>query len=360
MSCPPSVADCSKFLEERNGKPYTRVGLTLREVALSWEKSHADPESVQGISQFLNEIGVAAKIISNNLQRAELAHVLGKTNSVNVQGEAVSMMDELSNDVVLFRVLNSGLCCAAVTEEETDMRVPPEGVHSGRFVIAVDPLDGSSNIDCNVPTGTIFSIFSRKSALNTPALHSDVLRPGREMISAGYILYGPAILYVVSLGNGVHVFTYDMAIGEFILTKPNVMMPSVCKCFSTNEGNFNYWSKGDLDFIKYCKEEDKATHRPMVGRYVGSLVADFHRNLLYGGVYTYPKDSKDPKKPNGKLRLLYECAPLSFLSEQAGGAGSDGTQRILDIIPDNFHMRTPLYIGTKHVVEKAVEMLSKN
>eukprot|EP01086_Lenisia_limosa_P001859 TRINITY_DN1384_c0_g1_i3.p1 TRINITY_DN1384_c0_g1~~TRINITY_DN1384_c0_g1_i3.p1 ORF type:complete len:267 (-),score=78.31 TRINITY_DN1384_c0_g1_i3:564-1364(-) len=258
-------------------------------------------------------------------------------------------MDLIANDITLNRVLMSGHVGIVVTEEETLAQVPVEGVHSGKFAVAIDPLDGSSNVVCNVPTGSIFSIFHRKSPEGTRATLDDVLQPGRDMVCAGYVLYGPAVVYVLSIGKGVHMFTYDMEIGEFVLSREDLVIPQRCKCFSANEGNIATWSPGVQRWFNFAKEVDPATKRPMVGRYVGSLVSDFHRNLLYGGLYAYPATTS---MPTGKLRLLYECAPLSFLAAQAGGAGSDGKGDILDIHPTEIHQRVALFLGNTEEVRR--------
>eukprot|EP01121_Diplochlamys_sp_Union-15-3_P021371 TRINITY_DN863_c0_g1_i11.p1 TRINITY_DN863_c0_g1~~TRINITY_DN863_c0_g1_i11.p1 ORF type:complete len:265 (+),score=38.50 TRINITY_DN863_c0_g1_i11:396-1190(+) len=255
------------------------------------------------------------------------------------------------------RLLHSGMVCMIVSEENHEPIYPPEKNLGAKYCVAIDPLDGSSNIACNVPVGTIFGIWQRKSDSDRKAELSDILRPGREMVCAGYVLYGPSSMLVYTTGQGVHGFTYDPSIGEFILTHENLKFPKLCKCYSANESYWDWWDKGTREFIQWVRQSDKATGRPFTARYVGSLVSDFHRNLLYGGVFLYPKDSKDPKLPFGKLRLLYECAPLSFIAEQAGGKGSTGEGNMLDFVPKDIHQRVPLFIGNKTEVEKAEELI---
>jgi len=267
-------------------------------------------------------------------------------------------LDELANKIMVKRLLHTGLVCMLVSEENVDPVFPPEEYWDANYCVAIDPLDGSSNIACNVPVGTIFGIWKRKSEKGKASLN-DVLRPGREMVCAGYVLYGPSSMLVYSTGSGVHGFTYDPSIGEFILTHENMQFPPKCKCYSANECYWDWWEEGTREFITWVRQSDSKTGRPFTARYVGSLVSDFHRNLLYGGVFLYPKDSKDPKLPFGKLRFLYECAPLSFIAEHAGGKGSTGEQNMLDFVPKNIHQRVPLFIGNKAEIEKAEELQKK-
>eukprot|EP01120_Amphizonella_sp_Union-15-10_P009984 TRINITY_DN390_c0_g2_i1.p1 TRINITY_DN390_c0_g2~~TRINITY_DN390_c0_g2_i1.p1 ORF type:complete len:376 (-),score=86.05 TRINITY_DN390_c0_g2_i1:128-1108(-) len=307
-------------------------------------------------TQLLTEIIVAAKVVRNKVALAGIAEVIGEAGEKNVQGETVQILDELANNIMLRRLLHSGLIGILVSEENTDPVYPPEKYYDSEYCVAIDPLDGSSNIACNVPVGTIFGIWKRQSK-EGKAPRSDALQSGRHMVCAGYVLYGPSSMLVYTTGTGVHGFTYDPSIGEFILTHPNMKFPEKCKCYSANESYWDWWQQGTRDFIHWVRESDSKTGRPFTARYVGSLVSDFHRNLLYGGVFMYPKDSKDPKFTSGKLRLLYECAPLSFIAENAGGKGSTGEENILDIVPSDIHQRVPLFIGNKREVEKAEEFL---
>ena len=232
----------------------------------------------------------------------------------------------------------------------------PEDYPAGRYVLLYDPLDGSSNIDYNVPVGTIFAIYRRKSPDDQPADLQDCLQPGRKLVAAGYIIYGSSTMLVYSTGAGVHGFTLDPSVGEFLLSHPNIRIPAKPHYFSANLGYKFYWSKGTQAYTEYLQGHDGGI-KGLSLRYVGSLVSDFHRNLLAGGVFYYPADRKDPQKPHGKLRLLYEAAPLSFIAEQAGGLGSDGRKNILDVEPTELHQRTPLYIGSRYLVEKAEQFI---
>jgi fructose-1,6-bisphosphatase I len=255
---------------------------------------------------------------------------------------------------MLKRLLHSGVVCMVVSEEnEMQQYAPEEMMSSAKYAVAMDPLDGSSNIACNIPVGTIFGIWKRESAQKTHP--SPDLFVGRKLVAAGYVLYGPSCMLVFCTGQGVHGFTYDPSVGEFILTHENMKFPAKPKCYSVNEAYFSKWDKNIQDYVTFLKTPDKAAGRSMTGRYVGSLVADFHRNLLYGGVFAYPKDKDTPA---GKLRLLYEAAPLSFIAEHAGGMGSSGEKNILDIVPESLHQRIPLYIGNVDEVRAAEDFIA--
>lgn len=286
---------------------------------------------------------------------AGIAEVLGSTNEENVQGETVAVLDLLSNQILKRRLIQTGLVCAIISEEDEEPIYPKDKYSGGKYVIAMDPCDGSSNIACNVPVGTIFGVWERVSPHDGPVTQEDLLQPGRKMVCGGYVLYGPSSMLVYSTGNGVSGFTYDPSIGEFILTHPNMQFPSFSKCYSVNECYWEWWSKPLRDFVSWLKTPNKEEHRPYTSRYVGSLVSDFHRNLLYGGIFFYPTDTRSS---TGKLRLMYECAPLSYIAEQAGGLGSTGEFNILDVKPDKIHQRVPLFIGTKRDVQIAEEFLA--
>eukprot|EP01126_Amoeba_proteus_P064346 TRINITY_DN899_c0_g1_i6.p1 TRINITY_DN899_c0_g1~~TRINITY_DN899_c0_g1_i6.p1 ORF type:complete len:278 (-),score=32.02 TRINITY_DN899_c0_g1_i6:122-955(-) len=272
-----------------------------------------------------------------------------------MQGETVKVLDVLSNSIMKRRLLSSGLVCMIVSEEEEHPIYPKEKHAGGKYVVCVDPCDGSSNIECNVPVGTIFGIWERKSPRDGPANLQDALQSGKDMVCGGYILYGPSSMCVYTTKCGVHGFTYDPSIGEFILTHRNMRFPAVSKCYSVNEAYTNYWTDEIKNYVQWIKTENKAEGRPYTGRYVGSLVSDFHRNLLYGGIFFYPKDKRSN---SGKLRLMYECAPLSLIAEQAGGMGSNGDVDILDIQPKSIHQREALFIGNKSDVIAAMDFIA--
>jgi len=300
------------------------------------------PQASGELSGLLMSIAFAGKLIQREVRKAGLVDVLGLTGRMNVQGEKVQKLDMYAHHVMTKLLSESGYVCVMVSEEEQDVIHLPEGEKIGNYAIAFDPLDGSSNIDANVTIGSIFSIYRRRSP-SGPGNADDLLRPGREQIAAGYILYGSSSMMVMTTGNGVHGFTYDPSAGEFLLSHPFIKIPPKGHIYSVNEGNYATWDSGTRAYIDYLKQTDEATNRPYSLRYIGSLVADFHRTLLYGGIFLYPADRA---KPEGKLRLIYEAAPLSFLVEQAGGAASNGTRPIRDIVPESLHTRTPLYIGS--------------
>ncbi|MCC6652514.1 MAG: class 1 fructose-bisphosphatase [Candidatus Eisenbacteria bacterium] len=326
--------------------------VTLSQFVFQQEREH--PEASGEFTSVLLDIALAAKMINKAVIRAGLVDVLGATGSENVQGEKVQKLDVFAHDTIM-KVLGSTGQLAVVASEEDEGIVPmPEGAPVGKYVVNFDPLDGSSNIDANVNIGTIFSILPRISRKGHGTIE-DCLQAGRRQLCAGYILYGTTTMLVYSTGDGVHGFTYEPSIGEFLLSHPHIRTPSRGRIYSVNEGNYAKWTEGMKRYVDWLKMEDKATGRPYSGRYVGSLVADFHRNLLYGGIYLYPADAKNP---NGKLRLLYEGAPLAFIAEQAGGSASDGVKRIMDIAPSSLHQRTPLYLGSPEDVRECEMFLT--
>ncbi|WP_031485224.1 class 1 fructose-bisphosphatase [Maridesulfovibrio frigidus] len=308
------------------------------------------PGATGQFTHLFNELVLSAKIISREVNKAGLVDVLGFTGEINVQGEEVKKLDEYANRILIHRMARSGVLCAMASEENADIIDIPHGLPQGSYIIIFDPLDGSSNIDVNVNIGTIFSIYRRKSKVGTPVQSSDVLQKCDEQVAAGYILYGSSTMLVFTTGDGVHGFTLDPGVGEFLLSHPNIKTPEVGKIYSVNEGYWPYWSKTTQKVVNYFKSLDNIHGQPYSLRYIGSLVADFHRNLIYGGVFMYPADHREPSKPVGKLRLLCEAAPMAMLVEQAGGMATDGTKRILDIVPDDLHQRVPLFIGSKHEV----------
>ena len=317
------------------------------------------PEATGQLSNLLSDIALSCKVISQEVNRAGLIDILGFTGDVNVQGEDVKKLDVYANDTLTYTLNTGGQVCAFSSEEE-DSFVPIEEKYSNNFipnkyVVHCDPLDGSSNIDANISIGTIFSIYKRKSE-SGPGTLEDCLQKGLNQIAAGYVVYGSSTVLVYTAGKSVHCFTLDPTVGEFLLSNENIQIPKKSKIYSVNEGNFSKWSKGIQEYINYVKQEDRDTGRPYSSRYVGSLVADFHRNLLYGGIFIYPADSKNK---NGKLRLMYEANPLSFIVEQAGGRSTNGKTRILEIEPTELHQRTPLFIGSEEDVLMAEKFLRK-
>jgi fructose-1,6-bisphosphatase I len=311
------------------------------------------PAATGDFSALLYDMAFAAKVISRDVRKAGLVDILGFTGAENVQGEQVRKLDEFADDVIFRALDHTGrLCCMASEEREEFIPIPDEFA-CGHYALCYDPLDGSSNIDANVSIGTIFSIQRKISKSERGGLE-DLLQPGHKQVGAGYIIYGSSTIMVYTAGQGVYGFTLDPTVGEFLLSHPNIQTPTRAKIYSVNEGNTSNWNAGTKRYIEHLKTPDKASGRPYSSRYVGSLVADFHRNLLYGGIFLYPADKKSP---NGKLRLLYEANPLGFIAEQAGGAASNGGQRILDIQPTALHQRTPLIIGSAEDVREAETFL---
>jgi fructose-1,6-bisphosphatase I len=306
-------------------------------------------------TRLLNELILAAKIISREVNKAGLVDVLGFTGEVNVQGEQVKKLDEYANRVIIHRMERAGVLCAMASEENADLIEIPAKFGQGDYILIFDPLDGSSNIDVNVSIGTIFSIYRRKDGTR-PVVLSDVLQKGAEQVAAGYFIYGSSTMMVYTTGNGVHGFTLDPSVGEFLLSHPDIKIPEQGKIYSINESYWHYWDEPTKQVVSYFKSPENEIKRPYSLRYIGSLVADFHRNLLYGGIFMYPADSRDPKKPSGKLRLLCEANPMAFIAEQAGGMAIDGQRRILDIEPQELHQRVPLFVGSKKDVQKVADI----
>ncbi len=309
------------------------------------------------LSRLLRDIGLAGKIVNREVNKAGLVDILGTTGATNAQGEEVKKLDVFANKRFIAALKLGGECCGIASEENEDIVVVEDGVSkNAEYIVALDPLDGSSNIDVNVSVGTIFSIYRRISSGGPSALE-DFLQKGSDQVAAGYIIYGSSTMLVYTTGRGVNGFTLDPSIGEFCLSHPNMQIPRTGKTYSINQGNFISFPEGVKQYIRYCKQEDKATKRPYSLRYIGSMVADVHRNLINGGIFIYPP-TKDA--PNGKLRLLYECNPLSFIVEQAGGRATNGFERILDIQPKELHQRTPIFIGSEEMVLKAEEFMKVN
>lgn len=302
-------------------------------------------------TRLLTELILSAKIIGREVSKAGLLDVLGATGEVNVQGEIVQKLDDFANQVIIRRMERAGVLCAMVSEENADFIEIPRQFPVGDYILIFDPLDGSANIDANVSIGTIFSIYRRTSFTQQSVNLSEILQKGSMQVAAGYIIYGSSTMLVYSAGNGVHGFTLDPTVGEFLLSHPDIKIPDQGKIYSVNEGYFSYWDEPTKKIVNYFKSNNNALGQPYSLRYIGSLVSDFHRNLIYGGIFMYPAYSRDSRKPSGKLRLMCEAAPMAMLIEQAGGLAIDGTRRILDIEPEELHQRVPLFVGSKADVE---------
>lgn len=319
---------------------------TLERFILDQEREH--PEATGELTNLLYDIALAAKLIAAKIRRAGLMNILGSASSINIQGEQQQKLDIYANETVKNALNHTGRVCAMASEEDEeiipvlDTVAPP-----GKYAVLFDPLDGSSNIDVNAAVGTIFAIYRRVTATGHGTLQ-DLLQPGHRQIAAGYVIYGSSVMMVYSAGHGVHGFTLDPTIGEFLLSHPQMTMPTAATYYSVNESNFQRWSPGIQAAVRGLKGERPDVLARRNSRYIGSLVADFHRNLVKGGVFLYPADTRNP---NGKLRLLYECSPMAYLAEQAGGAATDGRSRILDLVPTALHERVPLVIGCVEDVE---------
>ena len=320
------------------------------------EKQAEYPNAKGALTGILSSIRLVAKLIHRDINRAGLTQdILGNAGNENVQGEAQMKLDVFANDTMKRALMaREEVAGFASEEEENFVAFDTERGRNARYVILTDPLDGSSNIDVNVSVGTIFSIYRRVSPIGSPVTLEDFMEPGTQQVAAGYQVYGSSTKLVYTTGNGVNGFTYDPSLGLFCLSHENLQIPKSGKIYSINEGQYLKFPMGVKKYLKYCQEEDAATGRPYTSRYIGSLVSDFHRNMLKGGIYIYPNATN---YPNGKLRLLYEGNPMAFLTEQAGGVATDGYNRILDIKPTALHQRSPLFLGSKEMVEKAQEFM---
>ncbi len=326
-------------------------GMTLNRHIIEMQRRH---RSATGeFSGLLSDLGFAVKTISYHVNKAGLSGILGLTGKTNVQGEEVQKLDEYANETLTHAMEAGGHLCVMASEESKDPIAIPDGYPKGKYVLLFDPLDGSSNIDVNVSIGTIFAIYRRRSPDGKPGTLEDLLQKGRDLACAGYVVYGSSTMLVYTTGQGVAGFTLDPGIGEFLLSHETIRVPERGKVYSVNEGNSRWWHENVRRYVDHLKQEDKGTGRPYSSRYIGSLVADFHRNLLTGGIFMYPADHKDPAKPKGKLRLMYEANPLAFIVEQAGGYASTGEGAILDVEPKELHQRVPLYIGSREDVRLA-------
>jgi len=328
--------------------------ITLGEFIIENQKHY---KSTTGeFTRLISSIKLAAKVVNYKVNKAGLVDILGDAGDTNIQGEHQQKLDVYANNVFMETLINREIVCGIASEEE-DEYVTIKGKHEtneNKYVVLMDPLDGSSNIDVNVSVGTIFSIYRRVTPIGTPVAEMDFLQRGNQQVAAGYVVYGTSTMLVLTSGNGVNGFTLNPAIGSFYLSHPNMQYPKNGKIYSINEGNYVHFPQGVKDYLKYCQEEKE--DRPLTSRYIGSLVSDFHRNMIKGGIYLYPTSTKSPK---GKLRLLYECNPMAFLAEQANGKASDGYQRILDIKPTELHQRVPFFCGSTNMVLKAEEFMAK-
>lgn len=309
------------------------------------------------LSRLINSIRLAAKVVNHEVNKAGLVDITGAAGETNVQGEDQQKLDVYANEKFIQTLTNREIVCGIASEESEDFITiaGQNNDHKNKYVVLMDPLDGSSNIDVNVSVGTIFSIYRRTSPIGTPVQLEDFLQPGNKQVAAGYIVYGTSTMLVYTTGHGVNGFTLNPALGSWYLSHPDMQFPDTGSIYSVNEGNYVHFPKGVKNYIKYCQEEKE--DRPYTSRYIGSLVSDFHRNMIKGGIYIYPTTSNAPK---GKLRLLYECNPMAFIAEQAGGKASNGFKRILDIEPTELHQRVPFFCGSKKMVEKAEEFMARN
>lgn len=333
-------------MEERNK--------TLGEFII--EKQSEFQYSSGELSRIINSIRLAAKVVNYKVNKAGLVDIIGAAGDQNIQGEDQQKLDVYANNIFIQTLINREIVCGIASEENDDFITiaGSDKSHSSKYVVLMDPLDGSSNIDVNVSVGTIFSVFRRRTPVGTPVTLEDFLQPGTQQVAAGYVIYGTSTMLVYTTGHGVNGFTLNPAIGTFYLSHPNMRFPKDGTIYSVNEGNYIHFPQGVKDYIKYCQLEEG--DRPYTSRYIGSLVSDIHRNMIKGGIYIYPTSTKSP---NGKLRLLYECNPMAFLAEQAGGKASDGFGRILEIQPTELHQRVPFFCGSYNMVEKAEEFMAK-
>jgi len=336
-----------KYYKPSDSKLAYSVGVTLDRFIK--KKQDDFPFASGELSQLLRDIALAAKIVNRETNRAGLANIVGAFGNTNVQGEEQQKLDVVANIRFTRALTKGGEVCAIVSEEDDE--VIDLQNNSGKYVVAIDPLDGSSNIDVNISIGTIFSIYRRVTPVGSPIKQEDIMQPGNQQVAAGYVLYGSSTMLVYTTGHGVNGFTYEASLGEFFLSHPDMKAPQSGLIYSINEGTYNLFEPGLKAYIEYCKNKE------FRARYIGSLVADFHRNLLKGGIYIYPST---PKSPSGKLRLLYEANALAFIAEQAGAKATDGENRILDVVPTSLHQRTPLYIGSIDMVNRAESMLKKH
>jgi fructose-1,6-bisphosphatase I len=326
--------------------------MTLERHIIEGERLH--PEATGKLSSLLHGLSLAAKLVWREVTKAGLVNILGKTDRMNISGDVIKKLDEFADRTIYRAMDHGGDLCVMASEENEDLLQIPENYPQGKYVLIYDPLDGSGNIDANITIGTIFSVYARVSPGGMGTIE-DVLQQGYKQVAAGYILFGSSMMFVYCTGHGVHGFTLDPSVGEFLLSHENIRIPRRGSVYSVNQGNFNRWEQNMQRYCTWLQQEDPATDRPYSLRYVGSMVADIHRTLLYGGIYCYPGDAKNP---NGKLRLMYENNPLAYIVENAGGAASDGHRRILEVKPTSLHQRIPLFIGSAEDVRILEEFLA--
>jgi fructose-1,6-bisphosphatase I len=318
------------------------------------EQEEMYPSATGEFSGLLHDLSLAAKLVWREVSKAGLVNILGTTGRMNVSGDVVKKLDEFADETIYKAMDHGGHLCVMASEENEDILQIPAEYRAGKYVLLYDPLDGSSNIDANITIGSIFSIYKRVTSEGQGTLE-DCLQPGYKQVAAGYVIYGSSTMFVYSTGRGVHGFTLDPSVGEFLLSHENIRIPKKGKIYSLNEGNFCNWNDGMQRYIQYLKESDTATGRPYSLRYIGTMVGDSHRTLLYGGIFAYPGDRKNPQ---GKLRLMYECNPMAFIIEQAGGRSSDGEQSILQVKPTSLHEHTPVILGSEEDVKLCEEFLA--
>jgi fructose-1,6-bisphosphatase I len=322
------------------------------------DQERQSPEATGQLTRLLYQIAYAAKVINREVRRAGLIDILGTTGETNVQGETVQKLDRFSQETIYNAMDHIGVLSCMTSEEVDDIITIPPQFDLGKYTLAFDPLDGSSNIAANVNIGTIFSVH-RKITMGRDGHHTDLLQPGRRQVVAGYVMYGSSTMMVYTTGKGVYGFTLEQSVGEFLLSHPDIRVPQRGKVYSCNMGNYQYWSPGVQKYVDELTKHDPENGKPYSLRYIGSLVADFHRTLLYGGIFLYPMDFKDGKKPKGKLRMLYEASPMAMIMEQAGGAAVNGTIPILDVEPTDLHERTPLFVGSRHEVAELMNSIKQ-
>ena len=340
--------------QDRNLVSSSSQFITLEQFII--EQEHQLPYSTGAFSRLIRDISIAAKIINRDINKAGLVDIIGEAGAVNVQGEDQQKLDVVAHNELVRALIRGGECCVIGSEEQEDIiLVDPVNGTRGEYIVLFDPLDGSSNIDVNVSVGTIFSVYRVEHGSEGRNVGiEDVLRPGVDQIAAGYVIYGSSTMLVYTTGHGVNGFTLDPSVGEFMLSHPNIKTPEQGYMYSVNEGYYRAFEKGLREYIKWIQTPDQDTNRPYTSRYIGSFISDFHRNLLKGGIYLYPATAKNP---NGKLRLMYEVNPTAFIVEQAGGIAVDGVRRVMEINPRSLHERTPLFIGSKLMVDRVQKFL---
>jgi fructose-1,6-bisphosphatase I len=332
--------------------PPSNKFMTLERFINEQERLYAN--ATGEFSGLLHDLALAAKLVWREVSKAGLVNILGTTDRMNISGDVVKKLDEFADETIYKAMDHGGHVCCMASEENEDILHIPDDYPAGKYVLLYDPLDGSSNIDANITIGSIFSIFRRVTSDGKAGTLEDCLQPGYKQVAAGYVIYGSSTMFVYSTGRGVHGFTLDPTVGEFLLSHENIRIPHKGKIYSMNEGNFCNWDERMQRYVQYLKEPDKSTGRPYSLRYIGTMVGDSHRTLLYGGIFAYPGDKQNP---HGKLRLVYECNPMAFIIEQAGGRSSDGTQSILKIQPTALHQHTPVFMGSIEDVQMCEEFL---